>query len=58
MIDDGELDWKVIAIKADDPLASQLNDINDVETKLHGTVSGKCICMIISCYRDDIRLFV
>lgn len=41
MIDDGELDWKVIAIKSDDPLAAQLNDITDVETKLHGTVSGK-----------------
>lgn len=41
MIDDGELDWKVIAIHSDDPLAKELHDINDVETKLHGTVSGK-----------------
>jgi inorganic pyrophosphatase len=41
MIDDGELDWKVIAIKSDDPMAAELNDIEDVEKKLHGTVSGK-----------------
>ena len=40
MIDDGELDWKVIAINSEDPLASSLNDINDVESKLPGTVSG------------------
>eukprot|EP01031_Cornospumella_fuschlensis_P038177 gene38177-46387_t len=40
MIDDGELDWKVIAIKSDDPLAKDLHDIGDVETKLPGTVSG------------------
>lgn len=30
MIDDGELDWKVLAIATDDPLASQYNDISDV----------------------------
>jgi inorganic pyrophosphatase len=41
MIDDGELDWKVIAIKSDDPMAAELNDIEDVEKKLQGTVSGK-----------------
>ncbi len=31
MIDDGELDWKVIAIRADDPKADSVNDIEDVE---------------------------
>jgi inorganic pyrophosphatase len=41
MIDDGELDWKMIAINSEDPLFSQLNDIDDVETKCPGTVSGK-----------------
>lgn len=41
MIDDGELDWKVIAIHTADPLAKELNDISDVEAKLPGTVSGK-----------------
>ena len=31
MIDDGELDWKVIAIRSDDELASKINDVEDVE---------------------------
>ena len=31
MIDDGELDWKVIAICADDPKAASVNDVEDVE---------------------------
>jgi inorganic pyrophosphatase len=30
MIDDGELDWKVIAICASDPLAENMHDITDV----------------------------
>jgi len=30
MIDDGELDWKVLAIAVDDPLAEEYNDIDDV----------------------------
>jgi len=30
MIDDGELDWKVLAIAIDDPLAAEYNDIDDV----------------------------
>merc|ERR1719161_2884852 len=30
MIDDGELDWKIIAIKTDDPDAAKYNDIGDV----------------------------
>merc|ERR1712224_84517 len=40
MIDEGELDWKVIAIRASDSLAAELNDIQDVEEKMPGTVSG------------------
>ncbi|CAM9483535.1 unnamed protein product [Sphacelaria rigidula] len=40
MIDDGELDWKVIAIDVNDPLAKDLNDISDVEEQLPGYVSG------------------
>jgi len=40
MIDDGELDWKIIAIKTDDPLAADLNDIDDVESKCPGVISG------------------
>jgi inorganic pyrophosphatase len=30
MIDDGELDWKIVAVANDDPLAKQYNDIDDV----------------------------
>jgi len=30
MIDDGELDWKVLAVSVDDPLAKEYNDIEDV----------------------------
>jgi len=30
MIDDGELDWKVVAVATDDPLAEEYNDIDDV----------------------------
>ena len=30
MIDDGELDWKVVAVALDDPLAEKYNDIDDV----------------------------
>jgi inorganic pyrophosphatase len=55
MIDDGELDWKMIAINSEDPLFSQLNDIDDVETKCPGTVSGKmnryCVCTAESILR-------
>lgn len=34
LIDDGETDWKVIAININDPIAHELNDIHDVEKKL------------------------
>eukprot|EP00614_Pseudopedinella_elastica_P003864 CAMPEP_0172610484 /NCGR_PEP_ID=MMETSP1068-20121228/30288_1 /TAXON_ID=35684 /ORGANISM="Pseudopedinella elastica, Strain CCMP716" /LENGTH=263 /DNA_ID=CAMNT_0013414211 /DNA_START=137 /DNA_END=928 /DNA_ORIENTATION=+ len=40
MIDDGELDWKVIAIAASDPMADELNDVADIEEKMPGTISG------------------
>jgi len=30
MIDDGELDWKVLAVDVNDPLAAEYNDIDDV----------------------------
>ena len=32
----GETDWKVMAIVASDPLAENLNDINDVEKLMPG----------------------
>lgn len=36
LIDDGELDWKIIAINVQDPLAAELTDIHDVYTKCPG----------------------
>ncbi|EIE26764.1 inorganic pyrophosphatase, partial [Coccomyxa subellipsoidea C-169] len=36
MIDSGELDWKIICIRSDHPLAPKLNDITDVERELPG----------------------
>uniref|UniRef100_A0A0X3NUU3 Inorganic pyrophosphatase n=1 Tax=Schistocephalus solidus TaxID=70667 RepID=A0A0X3NUU3_SCHSO len=36
MIDEGETDWKVIAIHNEDPLAVKLNDIDDVEKHMPG----------------------
>jgi len=40
MIDEGELDWKVITIRTADKLAPELNDIQDVEAKCPGVVAG------------------
>ena len=34
MIDEGELDWKVVAIRADDPAAPRIADIADVERRV------------------------
>jgi len=36
MIDDGELDWKVIAISTADPKAASINDVEDVEKEFPG----------------------
>lgn len=36
LIDEGETDWKVIAINIHDPLAEKLNDIDDVEKYMPG----------------------
>lgn len=38
MIDDGELDWKVIAIDVNDPKASEVNDVADVEKVFPGEI--------------------
>eukprot|EP00442_Polarella_glacialis_P011662 CAMPEP_0115089722 /NCGR_PEP_ID=MMETSP0227-20121206/24900_1 /TAXON_ID=89957 /ORGANISM="Polarella glacialis, Strain CCMP 1383" /LENGTH=267 /DNA_ID=CAMNT_0002480525 /DNA_START=90 /DNA_END=893 /DNA_ORIENTATION=+ len=40
MIDDGELDWKIIAIRAADPMAAELHDISDVDAKCPGVITG------------------
>ncbi|MEW5303516.1 MAG: hypothetical protein WDW36_006200 [Sanguina aurantia] len=39
MIDDGELDWKVIAISHDDPKAHLVNDVEDVEREFPGELT-------------------
>ena len=36
MIDDGETDWKLIAINAEDPAAAYLNDIDDLDVHMPG----------------------
>eukprot|EP01095_Lingulamoeba_sp_RSL-Kostka_P002652 TRINITY_DN13566_c0_g1_i1.p1 TRINITY_DN13566_c0_g1~~TRINITY_DN13566_c0_g1_i1.p1 ORF type:complete len:402 (-),score=182.81 TRINITY_DN13566_c0_g1_i1:97-1302(-) len=36
LIDEGETDWKIICIDVNDPLASELNDIDDVEKHMPG----------------------
>jgi len=38
MIDDGELDWKVLAIATDDPLAAEYNDIDDVPVEVQSGI--------------------
>ncbi|XP_023530049.1 soluble inorganic pyrophosphatase 6, chloroplastic-like [Cucurbita pepo subsp. pepo] len=40
MIDEGELDWKIVAISLDDPKASLVNDIDDVEKHFPGTLTA------------------
>ncbi|KAG0258605.1 Inorganic pyrophosphatase [Actinomortierella ambigua] len=40
LIDGGEGDWKVIVIDINDPLASQLNDIYDVERHMPGLINA------------------
>lgn len=40
LLDEGETDWKVITIDVNDPLASKLNDIKDVEVHLPGLLKA------------------
>jgi len=40
LIDEGETDWKIIVIDNSDPLAEQLNDIDDIEKVMPGFI--KC----------------
>lgn len=47
MIDDGELDWKIICIATSDPLAAKLNDVEDVERELPGELQK-----ILEWFRD------
>ncbi|RKP13826.1 inorganic diphosphatase [Piptocephalis cylindrospora] len=38
LLDEGETDWKLLAIDINDPLAAKLNDIEDVERHLPGLI--------------------
>lgn len=40
LIDEGETDWKVIAIDVNDPDASKLNDIEDVRSQMPGLIES------------------
>lgn len=47
MIDEGELDWKIVAISLDDPKAPFVNDVDDVEK--HFPVSSITL-LVITCF--------
>lgn len=40
LIDEGETDWKIIAIDINDPLASQMNDVSDVDKHFPGLLKA------------------
>ncbi|KAL6942635.1 hypothetical protein ACO0QE_003819 [Hanseniaspora vineae] len=40
LLDDGEMDWKIIAINLKDPLCAKINTLKDVETFMPGLLSG------------------
>ena len=40
LVDEGETDWKLIAIDVRDPLAARLNDIDDVDTYMPGFLAA------------------
>lgn len=40
LLDEGETDWKVLAINTSDPMAAQLNDIDDVKKHCPGLIEA------------------
>lgn len=40
LIDEGETDWKVLTIDVTDPVADQLNDVNDIEKVFPGLLKA------------------
>ncbi|CDO94684.1 unnamed protein product [Kluyveromyces dobzhanskii CBS 2104] len=40
LIDDGELDWKVLCIDVEDPMAAKMDDLSDVETYMPGLLDA------------------
>src|SRR5713226_6729309 len=52
LLDEGETDWKVLVVDVQDPLASKLNDIEDVERHLPGLVRAtsewfRCVVFLL-----------
>lgn len=39
LLDEGEVDWKIIAINVNDPMAEMINNVSDVEKLLPGRIS-------------------
>ena len=50
LLDEGETDWKVIVIDVRDPLASRMNDIEDVERELRDLIRATNEWFRIDCY--------
>ncbi|XP_070544374.1 inorganic pyrophosphatase-like [Ptychodera flava] len=42
LIDEGETDWKILAIDVKDPLAAQMNDIEDIKKLKPGFLEATC----------------
>ena len=40
LIDEGETDWKLLAIDTRDPMAGRINDIEDVEEYMPGLIKA------------------
>ncbi|XP_012269002.1 inorganic pyrophosphatase isoform X2 [Athalia rosae] len=40
LIDEGETDWKILTIDVNDPLADQINDVNDIEQHFPGLLKA------------------
>lgn len=40
LLDEGETDWKIFVVDVNDPMAEQLNDMNDVETHCPGLIDA------------------
>ena len=40
LIDEGETDWKLLAIDTRDPMADKVNDIQDVESLMPGLIEA------------------
>lgn len=40
LLDEGQTDWKIVAVDVADPLAKELSDISDVESFLPGSLDS------------------